>query len=171
MPHTVAPDLSATDLSTLLFTVAGSVRPARTEGGLRKMRAGSANGFEPSLPLPIFAADRADAHALEALGDRVAEEAQGLDAPGEEVAVEHRAAARRVVLVHDLEQALLERADPVGLRSRVAFLAIVGRLLDAPVLHGPAEARRAHAQARRGPDALVHRDAAGMRTGGPGQRR
>src|SRR3989475_96961 len=186
MPHTVAPDLSATDLSTLLFTVAGSVRPARTVGGLRKMRAGSAgpassdggvrarlvaNGFEPSLQLPVLAADRADAHALEALGDRVAEEAQGLDAPGEEVAVEHRAAARRVVLVHDLEQALLERADPVGLRPRVALLAIVGRLPDAPVLHGSAEARRAHAQARRGPDALVHRDAAGMRTRGLGQRR
>src|SRR5439155_12061160 len=37
MPHTVAPDLSATDLSTLLLTVAGSGSPAPTEGGLRKM--------------------------------------------------------------------------------------------------------------------------------------
>src|SRR5439155_5610950 len=117
MLHTVAPDFSATDLSTLLFTGAGSGRPARTEGGLRKMRAGSAgpassdggvrarlvaNGFDPSLQLPVLAADRADAHALEALGDRVEEESQGLDATGEEVDVELRAAARRVVLDQDL---------------------------------------------------------------------
>src|SRR2546426_1502201 len=119
-----------------------------------------------SLQLPVLAPDRADAHALEALGDRVAEEPHRLKALREEVAVDHRPAAIAVVLVHDLEQPLLERADAVGLRPRVTFLAIVRGLLDAPVLYRPGEACRADAQARRRPDALVHRRAARLRPRG-----
>src|SRR5262249_35893515 len=65
---------------------------------------------------------------------------------------------------------LLERADAVGLRPRVALLAIVGRGLDAPVLYRSGQARRADAQTRRRPDALVHRRASRMRARGLGQR-
>src|SRR4030095_15250551 len=49
-PHTTAPDLRATD-----FSVAVAL------GG---------SGMAPLLQLPVFPADRAHAHALEALGDR-----------------------------------------------------------------------------------------------------
>src|SRR5262245_66011562 len=115
------------------------------------------------LQLSVLASDRAHAHALEALRDRIAEEAERLDALREEVAVDHRAPPPGIVLVHDLEQAFLERADAVGLRPRVALLAIVGRLLAAPVLHRPAEPRRAHAKPRRRDAALVHRGAARLR--------
>src|SRR5262245_55902911 len=101
---------------------AGFAGPVLGTGGPRARLA--LHRFACSFELPVFSADRADAHALEALGDRVPEEAQRLDAPGEEVAVDHRPPALAVVLVHDLEQALLERADAVGLRPRVALLAV-----------------------------------------------
>src|SRR5262252_2138516 len=55
MPQTSAPDLRATD-----FSVAVALGG---RGGIL-------------LELPVLPADRADAHALEALGDRVAEEAE-----------------------------------------------------------------------------------------------
>src|SRR3990172_1318746 len=88
-PQTSAPALSAP-----------AFRAAAAFGGRLMTR------VAPSFELPVFAPDGADAHALEALGDRVAEEAERLDAPGEEVAVDHRRALVRVVLVDELEQRL-----------------------------------------------------------------
>src|SRR5215470_7384165 len=123
-PHTSAPAFSATPLS--IFSAPG--------GRLIVRRAsGSVRG--DSLQLPVLAADGADAHALEALGDRVAEEPERLQALGEELAVDHRVAALAVVLVDDLQERLLKGADPVRLRARVAALAVVRRALDAVVLH------------------------------------
>src|SRR5262245_52286287 len=119
----------------------------------------------------MLSPDGADAHALEALGDRVAEEAERLQALREEVAVDHRVPALAVVLVDDLQQRLLEGADAVGLRARVAALAVVRRALDALVLHATRQARGTDAQARRGADALVHGGAARVRAGRLGQRR
>src|SRR3990172_3029204 len=154
MPQTVAPDLSAPDL-----------RVAAAFGGRLMER------VAPSLQLPVFAPEGADAHALEALGDRVAEEAERLQALREEVAVDHRRAPGGVVLVDDLEQRLLERADAVRLGARVTALPVVRRALDASPPDRPAEARRAHAQARRRANALVHRHAPGVRARGLGERR
>src|SRR5215468_9320209 len=160
MPQTVAPDLRATDFSCLAapdgksaITVARAVSPEQPRVAREPFSL---------LQLPVLASHGADAHALEALRDRVAEEAERLDALREEVAVDHRPPPRGIVLVHDLQEPLLERADAVGLRARVALLAVVGRGLDAPVLHRSGQARRADAQARRRPDALVHRRAARM---------
>src|SRR5688572_23234250 len=104
MPHTVAPLRSA---AFLIVCAASAGRPA-------------------TLPqLSVLAPHRAHAHAFEALGDGVAEEADGQQRLREEIAVDHRVALVRIVLVHDGEQALLEGADPVRLRARVALLAIV----------------------------------------------
>src|SRR3989442_1019640 len=193
MPQTVAPDLRATDLSVAValgarsdITGAGSVssgrpRVARERCGPASFVAGSVSSGRPrvagegrgpaSFELPVFAPDGADAHALEALGDRVAEEADGLKALREEVAVNHRPAPVRIVLVHDLEQPLLQGADAIGLRARVAALAVVLRFLDASIAHFPGQARGAHAQTRRRPDALVHGGAARVRARGLGERR
>src|SRR3989441_6817555 len=193
MPQTVAPDLRATDLSVAValgarsdITGAGSVSPGRPRVagercGPASFVAGSVSSGRPrvagegrgpaSFELPVFAPDGADAHALEALGDRVAEEADGLKALREEVAVNHRPAPVRIVLVHDLEQPLLQGADAIGLRARVAALAVVRRFLDAPIAYFPGQARGAHAQTRRRPDALVHGGAARVRARGLGERR
>src|SRR5688572_32886123 len=150
MPHTVAPLRSA----AFLIVCAAS-------GG----RGGTL------LQLSVLAAHGAHAHALEALGDGVSEEAHRQQRLGEEVAVDHRVALLRVVLVDDGEQTLLEGADAVRLRARVALLAIVRGRLDGAVLHGALQAGRAYAQARRGPDALVHGRAPGVETRGFFQRR
>jgi len=55
-----------------------------------------------SLKLPVLAPDGADAHALEALGDRVAEEAERLDALREEIAIDHRPAPVASDVLHAL---------------------------------------------------------------------
>src|SRR5262245_15238137 len=112
----------------------------------------------------MLAADRAHAHALEALRDGVAEEAERLDRLREELRVDLLVPSGGVVLVHDLEQRLLEGADAVGLRPRVTLLAVVRRRVDTAILHGARQAGGTYAQARCRADPLVHRDAPGMRT-------
>src|SRR5437773_10015617 len=90
-----------------------------------------------SLQLPVLAADGADAHALEALRDRVAEEPDRLHGLREEVGVDHLAASPGVVLVHDREQRFLERADAVCLRARVALLRSEGDVSMRASFSGP----------------------------------
>src|SRR2546428_11565766 len=180
-PTTAAPALMAIVFRRFVafegnsvIVVAGAARPARAVGGPLEMRPGSVRSWHwvlRSLQLPVLAADGADAHALEALRDRVAEEPDRLHGLREEVGVDHLAASPGVVLVHDREQRFLERADAVRLRARVALLAVVGRCLDARVLQRSRQARRAHAQAGGGADALVHGHAARGRARRLGQRR
>src|SRR5215472_12604644 len=98
-PQTVAPPLSATDFS---FAVEpGASAAIIGAGAVSPVQAGLPGEWRSpdSLKLPVLAPDRTDAHALEALRDRVAEEAERLDALGEEVAVNHRAPPLAVVLV------------------------------------------------------------------------
>src|SRR5207244_11487540 len=116
-----------------VIVVAGAAWPARAVGGPREMRPGFVRSWYSvlrSLQLPVLAADGADAHALEALRDRVAEEPDRLHGLREEVGVGQRAGATGALLAHDREQRLLARADAVRLRARVALLAAVGRCLD-----------------------------------------
>src|SRR5262245_16749616 len=113
-----------------LSKAAASATPHTSAPALRAAafnRAASGRRAIPLLQLAVLSAHRAHPHALEALGDRVAKESKGLHALGEEVTVDHRAAARRVLLAHEGQQRLLEGADPVGLGARMAPLAIVGR--------------------------------------------
>src|SRR5256712_2193471 len=180
-PTTAAPALMAIVFRRFVafegnsvIVVAGAAWPARAVGGPREMRPGFVRSWYSvlrSLQLPVLAADGADAHALEALRDRVAEEPDRLHGLREEVGVDHLAAPPGVVLVHDREQRFLERPDAVRLRARVALLAVVGRCLDARVLQRSRQARRAHAQAGGGADALVHGHAARVRARRLGQRR
>src|SRR3989454_7774403 len=180
-PTTAAPALMAIVFRRFVafegnsvIVVAGAAWPARAVGGPREMRPGFVRSWYSvlrSLQLPVLAADGADAHALEALRDRVAEEPDRLPGLRGEVGGDHPAAPPGVVLVHDREQRLLERPDAVRLRARVALLAVVGRCLDARVLQRSRQARRAHAQAGGGADALVHGHAARVRARRLGQRR
>src|SRR5262249_47637092 len=75
-----------------------------------------------SLVHPVDLADRADADALEALCDAVLVVGERAERVGEEVGVDHRLAALRVLLVDDVEERLLRRADAVVHRASVAAL-------------------------------------------------
>src|SRR5439155_17156584 len=101
-PTTAAPALMAIVFRRFVafegnsvIVVAGAAWPARAVGGPREMRPGFVRSWYSvlrSLQLPVLAADGADAHALEALRDRVAEEPDRLQGLREEVGVDHLAA-------------------------------------------------------------------------------
>src|SRR5881409_1552506 len=107
-PTTAAPALMAIVFRRFVAFEGNSVIVA--VGGPLEMRPGSVRSWYwvlRSLQLPVLAADGADAHALEALRDRVAEEPDRLHGLREEVGVDHLAASPGVVLVHDREQRFL----------------------------------------------------------------
>src|SRR5215470_15197741 len=158
-PHATAPPRSAS-LRNSSFATAGSNRSSRRLRTIVRslvMRAGS----RQPLVLP---AHWTDPHAFEALRHALLVEAGRRHRLGEEVRIDHHVAPVGVLLVDDIEQALLQAALAEVLRARDAALPVVVGVGDPAVgpdlaVEATAVVLRAGREARRGAQLSVHLDA------------